>query len=184
MIGVHEAQQLNIEDFNIHRDGFEYRLSGSYEQINITEFGDTTSAINTVTHTLLYFHQSYLSRLGFKLGLEVFDVNFEEQDTSIYLFTPKINFNIFLGVFPDFLYLVPSISIGYVIGNFDQKELYFTKPSQKWGVDLLLEYELGVHIRINKFEIISGVTFKYVNDIPQLNNFYPFVGISFNFNRN
>lgn len=190
---THESQQAAKIDFKTTRLGLEYRLSSSHEQINreynLLGIDDTIASLNTYTHTLYFFQYGLVSHTGFKLGFEVYDTEtkLEGSDSLIsgYCFVPKIDFNFAFGLVPDFLYLQPSVALGYLFTDIeeDNRELHFGEPDKKWGANVVLEADVSVHLRLWHFDIIGGVTYKYINDLPDLENFYPHVGLSYNFVR-
>lgn len=183
--GVHESQLVKKSNFKTFRFGLEYQLSGSYEQINSTDYGLKSSSINTTSHSLFLSHYSYVSRTGFKFGLEFMDTEISnpERDTSTFIFIPKFNWNFSIGLVPDILYLNPEFSIGYLFGNFSDKSCFFTDPQNKWGSDVVLEAGLSAHIRFKFIDFIGGFNYKYINDYQELKNIYPYAGIMFNFVR-
>ena len=188
-----ESQQAAKIDFQTTRLGIEYRLSGSHEQIYrwYNPFGieDTSALIDTYTHSLYFFQYGLVSHTGFKLGFEVYDTDtkLENSDSliSAYCFVPKIDFNFAFGLVPDFLYIQPSVALGYLFTDISEenRELHFGKPKKGWGADVVLESDISLHLRLWHFDIIGGVTYKYINDLPDLSNYYPHVGLSYNFVR-
>ena len=188
-----ESQQAAKIDFQTIRLGLEYRLSGSHEQIYrwYNPFGieDTSALIDTYTHTLYFFQYGLVSHTGFKLGFEVYDTDtkLENSDSliSAYCFVPKIDFNFAFGLVPDFLYIQPSVALGYLFTDISEenRELHFGKPKKGWGADVVLEADISIHLRLWHFDIIGGVSYKYINDLPDLTNYYPHVGLSYNFVR-
>lgn len=191
MYGVREAHQAKKYNFKKFRSGLDFQISKSYEQVNTTDFGETESTVNSTSFALHYFYYSYISRLGFKLGLEVFDIdktypsaeeNIDEADSSAYAFLPKFNLNYSIGIVPDILYLVPNVSIGYLFVE-NRKEELFNEPAKEWGADVVIEGGISAQLRLRSFDLIGGITYKYINDYPELSNYYPFVGISYNFVR-
>lgn len=185
---THESQQAAKLEFKTKRIGFEYMLSSSQEQVsreyNIFNISDTLASLNTLTHTFYFFHYGLQSRTGFKLGFEIFDskLNFDESDSTakIMSYVPKIDLNFAIGLVPDFLYLQPSAAIGYLFTDDEEKETFFGSVDNPWGADVLFEADLSLHIRLSHLDIIGGVSYKYIHDLPDLENFYPHIGISYN----
>lgn len=191
MYGVHTSQQVSRVNFKAYRLGLEYRLSGSYEQVNTTEFGEKESTTNIISHSLFLYYNSLFSRFGFRLGLEVFDVDKKSYihefssrmaDTSTYVFYPKISLNYSIGLIPDVLYLQPEISGGYLFFE-EGSELLFDCCDNPWGADVMIEGGILAVFRFGCFDISGGITYKYANDYPELSNYYPHVGLGFNFTR-
>jgi hypothetical protein len=189
--GVRESHQAKKYNFKKFRSGLEYQLAGSYEQVNTTEFGETESTVNSTTHSLFYYYYSYISRMGFKLGLEMMDIKKAypatelypyETDSSAYVFNPKFNLNYSIGLIPDFLFVVPNASIGYLFFE-NGKEEIFDRVGKAWDADVVLEADISAHLRLRSFDLVGGITFKYINDYPELKNYYPHVGIAYNFVR-
>lgn len=188
--GIKEGQQASKMDFKTYRIGLEYQLSGSYEQVNTTDLGDKESKVNTKSHALYLYYSSYLSRWGFKFGLEVLDTDKDsivlENDVttsySAYSFLPKFNLNYNIGIIPDLLYITPNASIGYLFIE-NGKEHVFEKSGKAWNADVVFEGDVSAHFRVGAFDFIGGVSYKYINDYEELTNFYPHVGIWINFVR-
>jgi len=181
---AHQAKKYNYKKF---RSGLEYQLSGSYEQFNTSKIGDTEADIKSKTHALYYYYFSYISRVGFKLGAEVFDIdkNLNENsdnDTSAYAFSPKFNLNYSIGIIPDFLFIVPNASVGYLFFE-NEKDGIFNKADKSWDANVFFESDISVHVRLMNFDLIGGITYKYINDLPDLTNYYPHIGLAYNFVR-
>jgi hypothetical protein len=49
------------------------------------------------------------------------------------------------------------------------------------GANVVLEAEISAHLRLWRVELVGGVTYKFIYDLPHLTNYYPHVGISYNF---
>ncbi len=189
--GVKETWRAKVTDFKAYRLGLEYQLAGSYEQVNTTELGEKESTINSKSNALYFYYSSLVSRVGFKLGMEVIDVSKQtasdnesilSTDTSAYVFLPKFNLNYSIGLIPDFLYLVPGASAGYVFFESGKEEI-FDPCNKPWNANVTLEGDLSAHLRLRAFDIIGGITYKYINDYPELTNYYPHAGICVNFVR-
>ena len=107
-----------------------------------------------------------IKRGGFKLGIEVFNSRIDTTGNNNYsyanCFVPKINFHLGIGLVPDFLYLVPGVSIGYLIENNDNKEEFYGTPENRWGADIVLEAEISAHLRLWNFDLIGGGSYKYI----------------------
>lgn len=182
---VRESQLVKKADFKTTRFGLEYQLSSSYEQINSTEYGFKESSINTVSHSIFLSRYSYLSRTGFKFGVEFMDTEITkaERDTSTYIFIPKFNWYFSVGLVPDLLYLNPGFSVGYMFVNFTDKTHFFDDPNKKWGNEFVLEAGLNANLRIKFIDLYGGLSYKYINDYQELKNIYPYIGIMINFVR-
>jgi|GEM_PF-4917360 len=186
-----ESQQAAKVDFRTLRVGFEYQLSGSHEQVNeeldLFSSNDTTALVNSITHTIYFFHYGMQSRTGYKLGLEVFNCKIDTTGSMNYTYTncfvPKIHFNLGIGLIPDFLYIKPGVSIGYLFENNENREELFGKPDNRWGADVVLEAGIAAHLQLWHFDLMGGITYKYINDLPNLTNYYPYVGLSYNLAR-
>jgi hypothetical protein len=187
--GVKEAHQAKKYNFKKSRSGLEYKWGSSYEQINTTDIGDLESSLNTTSHSLYYYYFSYISRVGFKLGGSYYDINKEytdpdqgdyKTDSTAVAFSPEFNLNYSIGLVPDFVFLVPNATLGYLF-VMDNKESIFDKPDGAWDVDLILEADMSVHLRLWSFDFIGGIGYKYINDYPELSNFYPHFGVAYNF---
>jgi hypothetical protein len=123
--------------------------------------------------------------------LEFFDVDKEiktagaeshDVDTSAFVFLPKFNLNYSIGLVPDFLFLVPGASLGYLFIQNDKGDV-FKKAKESWGANIVMEADLSVHLRLNCFDLVGGLTYKYINDYPELTNYYPHIGLCYNFVR-
>jgi hypothetical protein len=185
---THKDQPVAKVDFQTKRKGLEYQFAGSFENINnqvqLVDVDDTSAVVDSYTHTLYFFNYSLVKRTGFKLGFEIYDTQtrLEQSDSLItgLCYVPKINLNFSIGLVPDFLYLRPGGSIGYVFtgGN---DAMYQDPDKDPIGANVVLEAEISAHLRLWRVELVGGVTYKFIYDLPHLTNYYPHVGISYNF---
>ncbi len=189
--GVKEAHQAKKYNFRKSRSGLEYKWGSSYEQINTTDIGDLESSLNTTSHSVYFYYFSYISRVGFKLGGSYYDINKKytipnqsdyKVDSTAVAFSPEFNLNYSIGLVPDFIFLVPNASLGYLF-FMDSKESILDKPDGAWDVNVMVEADMSVHLRLWSFDFIGGIAYKYINDYPELSNFYPHFGVAYNFVR-
>jgi hypothetical protein len=190
---THVSQQAAKQDFKTTRVGLEYRFSGNLEQLNKEwdplTLKDTTAETNSLVHTVYLFHYGMKTHRGFKLGLDIYDTETtltgEEADSTAKAtcFVPKVDFTYAFGLAPDFLYLQPAVSLGYFFTNSANKQLFYDPETSMWDFDIVMGVDVSLHLRLAQFDIIGGVSYKYFHDYPNLSNYYPHIGISYNLRR-
>ena len=187
---THVSQQAAKQDFKTIRVGFEYRFSSNLEQLNKEwdplTLKDTTAETNSFIHTLYFFRYGMKTHRGFKIGLDIYDTETaltgDEVDSTVKAtcFVPKIDFTYAFGLVPDFLYLQPAVSLGYFFTNTTNKQLFYDYKTKMWDFDIVMGADVSLHLRLAQFDIIGGVSYKYLHDYPNLSNYYPHIGISYN----
>jgi hypothetical protein len=138
---------------------------------------------NFEVHSLSFYTQSYYSRVGFNLGMELYECWSYRPGEIYYLGAPYLGFSYAIGLIPDLLYVQPAIAFWWILPSEILEDRYWGKPQGVWGFPLTVNSRLGGALRIKKLEITAGVAYRYANDYPTITSFYPWIGARLNFNR-
>ncbi len=179
---VKKGDVVSVRRYNKSRSGFE---------LNFFEYRNNSPVYRLSALRTNYYFQSYNSRLGFSFGCEFSNYSPQrllanKQIIDHLVFIPNMGLNYYVGLIPDFLYLSPSINVGYII---PEKEKQF--PSEAWkiyesykGTKLSIKPSLNLFLRIKFMELGVGYTYHLLNDLTYLDeNYYPSFSVRFNLRR-
>lgn len=164
--------------FKLNKGGLKYELFLQEEELNLTRLGiDKEVSLDIIGHAFSFTHWSYLSKWGVEIGGDFLGLRTAElSDVAI---NAKIGAYRNITLLPELLYIQPKIHLGYMFVNLGEELFDITKDD----IPLTFEGKIGALLTLYSVDFSAGMSYRYVNTIGDLSNFYPYFGIGYNLYR-
>ncbi len=164
--------------FKLNRGDLKYELFLQEEKLNLTTLGvNKEISLGITGHTISFTHWSYLSKWGIEIGGDFLDLRTSElSDIAINV---KLGAYRNIAILPELLFIQPKVHLGYMFVNLNENLFDITDED----VPLTFEGKLGVLLMLYSVDFSAGMSYRYVNVIGDLSNFYPYFGIGYNLYR-
>ena len=167
---VREGDEIKSGRFSSHRTGFKLE----YTPTGIQSFNS-----NLEIFSASFYTQSYISRWGFAIGLDLININNLESllgytnPPNNPVLMPNMGVNYHIGLIPDLLYIIPEFNVGYLIDT----------PLPNFSQIPVGSPKIQVALRIGAIEFCAGITYRYFyNDPYGFSGLFPNGGLKFNLN--
>ena len=173
-----KRNEVEFGIFNLNKGGLKYELFIQEEKLNLTDLGiSKTVSLDITGHAFSFTHWSYLSKWGVEVGGDFLSLKASElSDIAINL---KIGAYRNITLLPELLFLQPKIHLGYMFVNLGEELFDVTEED----IPLTFEAKLGTLLTLFSVDFSAGMSYRYVNAVGDLSDFYPYFGIGYNLYR-
>lgn len=164
--------------FKLNKGGLKYEIFLQEEKLNITSLGINKEVSLDITgHAFSFTHWSYLSKWGFEIGGDFLGLKTSElSDVAINV---KLGAYRNIAILPELLYIQPKVHLGYMFVNLNEDLFDVTEED----IPFTVEAKLGALLILYSMDFSAGMSYRYVNALGDLSNFYPYFGIGYNLYR-
>ena len=164
--------------FKLNKGGLKYELFLQEEKLNLTQLGiNKTVSLDITGHAFSFTHWSYLSKWGVEIGGDFLELKTSElSDVAINV---KLGAYRNITVLPELLFIQPKVHLGYMFVNLGEELFDITDED----IPFTFEGKLGVLLTLYSVDFSAGMSYRYVNVVGDLSNYYPYFGIGYNLYR-